>query len=250
MNKIMVIAEWQRAWRALRAAEVLAREGLYKDAVSRAYYATLHAAKAALFIHDVATESHATVRRMFGLHLIRSSEIESMWSSNLGESLDDRLAAGYDASTSLRWSMPSIPFDNLLPARGPHPLMAHHVAKGIIEKANTKGLADDPGMQMQYQKPTVLLTVAIQNVKTLLEEFAIAVHRHVPLPECVYVIQFEHHEQDVQFSLRRFHGIWLLVIDPVTHVANTRLRQHLWCTGRLTVLRPQPAHGGSARGAL
>jgi len=27
--------------------------------------------------------------------------------------------------------------------------MAHHVAKGIIEKANTKGLADDPGMQMQ-----------------------------------------------------------------------------------------------------
>src|SRR5215831_21387248 len=79
-------------------------EGFYEDAVSRAYYATLHAAKAALFIHDVATESHATVRRMFGLHLIRSSEIESMWSSNLGESLDDRLAAGYDASTSLRWS--------------------------------------------------------------------------------------------------------------------------------------------------
>ena len=100
MNKIMVIAGWQRAWRALRAAEVLAREGLHEDAVSRAYYATLHAAKAALFIHDIATESHAAVRRMFGLHLIRSGEIESMWSSNLGESLDDRLAADYDASAS------------------------------------------------------------------------------------------------------------------------------------------------------
>jgi uncharacterized protein (UPF0332 family) len=94
----MVAAEWRRAWRALRAAEVLAQEGLYEDAVSRAYYATLHAAKAALFIHDVATESHAAVRRMFGLHLIRSGEIESMWSSNLGESFDDRLAADYDAS--------------------------------------------------------------------------------------------------------------------------------------------------------
>ena len=79
------------------AAEVLVREGFYEDAVSRAYYATLHAAKAALFIHNVATESHAAVRRMFGLHLIRSGEIESMWSSNLGESLDDRLAADYDA---------------------------------------------------------------------------------------------------------------------------------------------------------
>ena len=71
---------------------------MHEDAVSRAYYATLHAAKAALFIHDIATESHAAVRRMFGLHLIRSGEIESMWSSNLGESLDDRLAADYDAS--------------------------------------------------------------------------------------------------------------------------------------------------------
>ena len=77
MNRSMVVAEWQRAWQALRAAEVLVREGLSADAVSRAYYATLHAAKAALFIHDVATESHAAVRRMFGLHLIRSGEIES-----------------------------------------------------------------------------------------------------------------------------------------------------------------------------
>jgi uncharacterized protein len=100
----MVVAEWQRAWRALRAAEVLVREGFYEDAVSRAYYATLHAAKAALFIHDVATESHAAVRRMFGLHLIRSGEIESMWSSNLGESLDDRLAADYDASASFSFA--------------------------------------------------------------------------------------------------------------------------------------------------
>jgi uncharacterized protein (UPF0332 family) len=40
MNRNIVVAEWQRAWRALRAAEVLAREGLYEDAVSRAYYAT------------------------------------------------------------------------------------------------------------------------------------------------------------------------------------------------------------------
>ena len=63
-------------------------------------YATLHAAKAALFIHDVATASHAAVRRMFGLHLIRSGEIEPAWSSNLGESLDDRLAADYDARAS------------------------------------------------------------------------------------------------------------------------------------------------------
>jgi type III restriction enzyme len=41
---------------------------------------------------------------MFGLHLIRSGEIESMWSSNLGESLDDRLAADYDANADFKLS--------------------------------------------------------------------------------------------------------------------------------------------------
>ena len=34
------------------------------------YYATLQAAKAALYVHDVATASHAAVHRMFSLHVI------------------------------------------------------------------------------------------------------------------------------------------------------------------------------------
>jgi hypothetical protein len=46
--------------------------------------------------------------------------------------------------------MPSVPFDNLRPTGGPHALMAHHVAKSVIEKADTEGLADDPGVQVQY----------------------------------------------------------------------------------------------------
>src|SRR5215510_3604835 len=82
--------------------------------------------------------------------------------------------------------VPSVPFDNLCPTGGPHTLMAHHVAQSVIEKADTERLADDPGVQVQYQEPAVLFAVPIQDVKTLLEEFAIAVHRHVPLPERVY----------------------------------------------------------------
>jgi uncharacterized protein (UPF0332 family) len=100
MNRDMVLAEWRRATRSLRAAELLAREGYHEDAVSRAYYAILHTAKAALFVHDVATASYAAVRRLFGRHLISTGEIERQWSSHLGEGLDDRLAADYDASTS------------------------------------------------------------------------------------------------------------------------------------------------------
>jgi uncharacterized protein (UPF0332 family) len=35
----MVLAEWRRARQAIRAAEILTREGCYVDAVARTYYA-------------------------------------------------------------------------------------------------------------------------------------------------------------------------------------------------------------------
>jgi uncharacterized protein (UPF0332 family) len=37
---------------------------------------------------------------MFGLHLVKSGEIEPKWSAYLIESLDDRLAADYDVETA------------------------------------------------------------------------------------------------------------------------------------------------------
>ena len=100
MNRNMVLAEWNRARESLRAAETLTRDRCYADAISRAYYAILHAAKAALHVHDVAAESHPAVRRMFGLHLVKPGKIEPDWSAYLVESLDDRLAADYDVETS------------------------------------------------------------------------------------------------------------------------------------------------------
>lgn len=93
------MAEWLRANAALQAAKNLTGDGLYADAISRSYYAILHAAKAALHVHDVAAESHPAVRRMFGLHLIKSGEMESQWSAYLTAGLDDRLAADYDVET-------------------------------------------------------------------------------------------------------------------------------------------------------
>jgi uncharacterized protein (UPF0332 family) len=100
MNRNMVVAEWNRARESLRAAQALTHDGLYADAISRAYYAILHAAKAGLHVHDVEAESHPAVRRMFGLHLVKPGEIEPEWSAYLTASLDDRLAADYDVETS------------------------------------------------------------------------------------------------------------------------------------------------------
>ncbi len=100
MNRDVVVGEWRMAARTLQAAKLLSRQGYPADAMSRAYYVTLHAARAALAVREVTTHSHSGVRRMFGLHLIRSGAIEPEWSEYLGESLDERLAADYDIGTS------------------------------------------------------------------------------------------------------------------------------------------------------
>jgi hypothetical protein len=101
MNREFVLTEWRRAVMALRAAQLLTAEDYPEDAASRAYYAILHAAKAVLFVYDIACTSHAGTRRMFGLHLVRTGHVEPEWASFLGESLDDRLAADYDSAISV-----------------------------------------------------------------------------------------------------------------------------------------------------
>ena len=100
MNRAMAAAEWRRAAKSLGAAEVLMRSGYPEDSVARSYHAVFHAAKSALFVHDIDTASHASVRRMFGLHLVRSGEIERTWAGDLAEAMDDRLMVDYDAEIS------------------------------------------------------------------------------------------------------------------------------------------------------
>jgi len=63
--------ELARARRALKAAQVLLHEELFDDCVSRAYYTVLHAAKAALSLHDIEADSHEGVKRMFGTTVLK-----------------------------------------------------------------------------------------------------------------------------------------------------------------------------------
>jgi hypothetical protein len=100
MNKTVVLAEWRRAAESLGAAESCRRDGYYADAISRTYYVILHAAKAALQLRDIASESHAAVKRLFGLHLVQSGLVEAEWGACIGIGLDARLTADYDAETS------------------------------------------------------------------------------------------------------------------------------------------------------
>jgi len=85
-----------RAEKALRSATTLFAEELFEDAISRAYYAVLHAAKGALAVANVSTDSHAGVRRMFCLHLVKDGLIEDEYARILVSEQEDRELGDYD----------------------------------------------------------------------------------------------------------------------------------------------------------
>jgi uncharacterized protein (UPF0332 family) len=87
--------EFDRAKKSLAAARLLISARLFEDAVSRSYYTVMHAAKAALLVHDVIAESHAAVRRLFGSVLVQSGLIEKDWAAILGREQDKRAVADY-----------------------------------------------------------------------------------------------------------------------------------------------------------
>lgn len=97
MRHDQIRGEWRRALRALHAAEALHAQGFLEDAISRAYYAVMYGAKAALLVHDVVAKSHAAVRRLFGQVLIKTGELEKEWAGILAHEQDQRGGADYNA---------------------------------------------------------------------------------------------------------------------------------------------------------
>lgn len=92
-----VQAEFFRADKSLQAAQSLLEDDFLEDALSRAYYAILHAARAALLAEGVDVSSHRAVRRLFGLHLIKPGKLPIRLAKILAEEQDDRFLADYDA---------------------------------------------------------------------------------------------------------------------------------------------------------
>ena len=85
----MVKAHLNKALERLKVAERLFSEGYYEDAVSRAYYAMYHAAKAALAVVNVFPTTHEGVVAEFGRRLVLSGDFPK----ELGKSLADAKAA-------------------------------------------------------------------------------------------------------------------------------------------------------------
>ena len=96
MSADVARAEWRRANESLAAALLCLNNGLNADAISRAYYSVIHAAKAVLEIRDVSADSHQGVRNQFGLHIVRPGLVEPNWGSEIGRLNTLRVVADYD----------------------------------------------------------------------------------------------------------------------------------------------------------
>ncbi|MBE0477501.1 HEPN domain-containing protein [Candidatus Aerophobetes bacterium] len=90
-----------RAKKALLAAKTLLEKDLFEDCVSRAYYAVLHAAKAALTLSKIEVDTHNGVRRMFGLHLVKTGKIEKEFAKILTREQEDREMGDYEVGVEI-----------------------------------------------------------------------------------------------------------------------------------------------------
>lgn len=96
-----IIKELARARKALLAAKTLLEKGLFEDCVSRAYYAVLHAAKASLSLVGVESATHNGVRRMFGLHLVKTGKMEKEFAEILTAEQEDREIGDYEVGIEI-----------------------------------------------------------------------------------------------------------------------------------------------------
>jgi uncharacterized protein (UPF0332 family) len=91
------VAELRRAEESLRSAELLLREGLLSDAVSRAYYAGFHAVRALLFTVGQEPRTHRGALHLFNLHFIVPGKLEARHLAALARAQYDRTNADYGA---------------------------------------------------------------------------------------------------------------------------------------------------------
>jgi uncharacterized protein (UPF0332 family) len=87
--------EFVHADEALRAADALVDLGLYRDAVSRAYYAVYHATLALLLSEELEPSTHSGVVTLLGLHFVKTGKVSASLAATLRRIQGYREAADY-----------------------------------------------------------------------------------------------------------------------------------------------------------
>jgi uncharacterized protein (UPF0332 family) len=91
----------QKAKEKLLSAQILFRERIFDDSVSRAYYAIFHAMTAALYSKDLTFSSHSQTIGKFNKEFIHSGIFEKSFSKEIHFIFDKREAGDYDIDNSI-----------------------------------------------------------------------------------------------------------------------------------------------------
>jgi uncharacterized protein (UPF0332 family) len=91
-----------RSDKEIAAAKHLIHGGFFEAAVSRAYYAMYHSAKAALSLKDIDARTHKGLIARFGLDLVGSGDVEPALGRAFAATEEEREEADYDLEVPIR----------------------------------------------------------------------------------------------------------------------------------------------------
>ena len=86
----------QRGEESLRAAQLLFEQGLWRDSISRSYYAAYHMVRALLLTLGLESRSHAGAQSLFSLHFVKKGILEPKYARILSKAQKFREESDYD----------------------------------------------------------------------------------------------------------------------------------------------------------
>lgn len=95
-RKELVLYRLTKAQETLKEIDLLIDNQLWNTAVNRLYYACYYAVIALLIHKGIKAQTHAGVRQMFGLHIIKQGLIEKELGRFFSDIFDKRLTGDYD----------------------------------------------------------------------------------------------------------------------------------------------------------
>jgi len=94
-RKLNAADELERARRVMAMADFALAQGIFEEAVSSAYYAAHHSARALLFSLGLEVRSHDGLRSLLGEHFVRDGRLPRDTTSKLKALFDGRIEADY-----------------------------------------------------------------------------------------------------------------------------------------------------------
>jgi len=95
-SRSFVEASLGRAEKALKSAKLLEENGELEDAVSRAYYAMFHAARALLFSRGINAKTHKGTISLFGEKIVKQGIVSEEYADMLRKAFDLRQKSDYE----------------------------------------------------------------------------------------------------------------------------------------------------------